>query len=56
IQDIKFISIFFYFNPVDYMVNANTAIFTRDIVILGIINVALIVGSLFIFNRKDIPN
>ncbi|TKJ21384.1 MAG: hypothetical protein CEE43_09585 [Promethearchaeota archaeon Loki_b32] len=56
IQDIKYISIFYYFNPVDYMVNADTAIFTRDIVILGTINVALIVGSLFIFNRKDIPN
>ncbi len=56
IQDIKYISIFYYFNPVDYIVNADTAIFTRDIVILGSINVALIVGSLFIFNRKDIPN
>jgi len=56
IQDIKYISIFYYFNPVDYMVNADTAIFTRDIVILGSINIALIVGSLFIFNRKDIPN
>jgi len=56
IQDIKYISIFYYFNPVDYMVNADTAIFTRDIVILGAINGALIVGSLLIFNRKDIPN
>jgi len=56
IQDIKYISIFYYFNPVDYLVKADTAIFTRDIVILGTINVALIVGSLFVFNRKDIPN
>ena len=56
IQNIKYISIFYYFNPVDYMVKVDTAIFTRDIVILGTINVALIVGSLFVFNRKDIPN
>ncbi len=56
IQDIKYISIFYYFNPVDYIVSVNTTIFTRDIVILGIINAALIVGSLLIFSRKDIPN
>ena len=56
IQGIKYISIFYYFNPVEYIVNADTAIFTRDIVVLGSINVALIIGSLLIFNRKDIPN
>jgi ABC-2 type transport system permease protein len=56
IQDIKYISIFYYFNPVEYMVNADAAIFTRDIVVLAAINGALIVGSLLIFNRKDIPN
>ena len=56
IQDIKYISIFYYFNPVDYIVNGDTAIFTRDIVILGTINGALIAGSLFVFNKKDIPN
>jgi len=58
IQDIKYISIFYYFNPVDYLVNENfpLALFIRDIYILGMINVALIVGSLFIFDRKDIPN
>ena len=56
IQSIKYISIFYYFNPVDYMINANVVIFTRDIYILGIINVALIIGSLVVFNKKDIPN
>ncbi len=57
IQDIKYISIFYYFNPVDYLVNEDfpLALFIRDIYILGMINVALIVGSLFIFDRKDIP-
>ena len=55
IQDIKYISIFYYFNPIDYLINADYIIFTRDILILGTVNVALIMGSLFIFNRKDIP-
>jgi len=57
IQDIKYISIFYYFNPVDYLVNEDfpLALFVRDIYILGMINVALIVGSLSIFDRKDIP-
>ncbi len=56
IHGIKYISIFYYFNPVEYMVNADFAIFTRDIIVLGSINVALIVGSLLIFNKKDIQN
>ncbi len=56
IQGIKYISIFHYFNPVEYLVNADSVIFIRDIYILGMINVALIVGSLLVFDRKDIPN
>ena len=56
IQGIKYISIFYYFNPVEYIVNANIIIFTRDIYILGMINVALIIGSLVVFDKKDIPN
>jgi ABC-2 type transport system permease protein len=58
IQGIKYFSIFYYFNPVDYLVNEDfpTVLFTRDIYILGIVNAALIVGSLIIFDTKDIPN
>ncbi len=56
IQGIKYISIFHYFNPVDYMINGDSVLFTRDIIILGIINGVLIAGSLFVFNKKDIPN
>ncbi len=58
IQDIKYISIFYYFNPVDYLVSEDfpIALFSRDIYVLGMINVALIVGSLLIFETKDIPN
>jgi len=56
IQGIKYISIFHYYNPVDYLIDADSALFTRDIIILGIINGVLIAGSLFVFNKKDIPN
>ncbi|MHA1915321.1 MAG: hypothetical protein ACW986_05795 [Promethearchaeota archaeon] len=58
IQNIKYISVFYYFNPVDYLVNEDfpLTLITRDFYILGVINVALIVGSLFIFDSKDIPN
>ena len=56
IQGIKYISIFYYYNPVDYLVKADSALFTRDIIVLGIINGVLIAGSLFVFSKKDIPN
>ncbi|MHA2288673.1 MAG: hypothetical protein ACXABG_07790, partial [Promethearchaeota archaeon] len=56
IQGVKYISVFYYYNPVDYLVNADFDLFTTDIIVLGVINGALIVGSLFVFSRKDIPN
>ncbi|MHA1671182.1 MAG: ABC transporter permease [Promethearchaeota archaeon] len=56
IQGIKYISIFHYYNPVDYLIKADLALFTRDIIVLGVINGVLIVGSLLIFSKKDIPN
>ena len=56
IQDIKYVSIFYYYNPVDYLIKADLALFTRDIIILGVINGVLIAGSLFVFSKKDIPN
>lgn len=56
IQGIKYISIFYYYNPVDYLVNADFDLFTTDIIVLGVINGVLITGSLFVFSKKDIPN
>jgi ABC-2 type transport system permease protein len=56
IQGIKYISIFHYFNPIDYLIYADSDLFTQDIIILGIINGVLIVGSLIVFSKKDIPN
>lgn len=54
VQNIKYFSIFHYFNPADYMVHGDYALFTRDIIVLGAINAALIGASLFVFKRKDI--
>ncbi|MHA1194228.1 MAG: ABC transporter permease subunit [Promethearchaeota archaeon] len=56
IQGIKYISIFYYYNPVDYLVYTDSALFIQDIIVLGVINGVLIAGSLFVFSKKDIPN
>ncbi|NVM35458.1 MAG: ABC transporter permease subunit [Candidatus Lokiarchaeota archaeon] len=55
VQGMKYISVFYYFNPSDYMVHADFGLFARDLIVLGSINAALVVGSLLIFNKKDIP-
>ena len=55
IQGIKYISVFYYFNPVEYLVHSDFPLYFRDIIILGYINTGLIVASLLIFNKKDIP-
>jgi len=55
VQDIKYISVFYYFNPADYIVHSDFTLFMRDFIVLGSVNAALIVGSLLIFNKKDIP-
>ena len=55
VQGMKYISVFYYFNPSDYMVHADFGLFARDLIVLSSINAALVVGSLLIFKKKDIP-
>ncbi|MFX0036769.1 MAG: ABC transporter permease [Candidatus Hermodarchaeota archaeon] len=55
VQGIKYISVFYYFNPSDYIVHADLGLFVRDLIVLGSFNVALVIASLIIFNKRDIP-
>jgi len=54
IQGIRYFSVFYYFNPTDYMVHGDVGLFARDIIVLGSINAALVIASLLIFNKRDI--
>ena len=56
IENLKYFTVFFYYNPVDYLVHADIDLFIRDIIVLASINAALVIGSLIVFNKKDIPN
>ncbi|MBY9006967.1 MAG: ABC transporter permease subunit [Candidatus Lokiarchaeota archaeon] len=55
VQWVKYISVFYYFNPAEYLVNSDIPLYIRDLIVLGSINTGLIIASLFIFNKKDIP-
>jgi len=55
IQGVKYISVFYYFNPSEYLVHSDFLLYIRDLIVLGSINAGLIAASLFIFNKKDIP-
>ncbi|MFX1409782.1 MAG: ABC transporter permease [Promethearchaeota archaeon] len=55
VQDIKYISVFYYFNPSDYLVHEDFGLFIRDFIVLYFINFGLVVASLVVFEKKDIP-
>ncbi|MFX1327572.1 MAG: ABC transporter permease [Promethearchaeota archaeon] len=55
VQGIKYVSVFYYFNPSDYIVNADYVLFARDLIVLGSFNAALVIASLLIFSKRDIP-
>jgi len=54
IQNIKYISVFFYYNPSDYLINWDLAQYWRDFAVLSIVNLSLIISSVLVFKRKDI--
>lgn len=55
VQDIKYISVFYYFNPSDYLTNSKFEIYIHDFIVLYFINTILIFASLIVFDKKDIP-
>jgi ABC-2 type transport system permease protein len=55
LQNLKYISTWFYLNTQDLFVQGVFDNLLRDIYILGYVNVALIAVSLLIFHRRDIP-
>ncbi|MFX0103005.1 MAG: ABC transporter permease [Candidatus Hodarchaeota archaeon] len=54
-EGVKYISFFFYHNPNDYLVYSDAAVLARDLIVLGSSNAALILLSLLVFKKKDIP-
>ncbi|MFX1377051.1 MAG: ABC transporter permease [Promethearchaeota archaeon] len=55
VQGIKYISVFYYFNPSEYLVHSDVLLYLRDFLVLFYINLGLITSSLIVFNNKDIP-
>lgn len=55
VQSIKYISVFYYFNPAEYLVYSDFPLYVRDLIVLGSVNACLITASLLVFNKKDIP-
>lgn len=56
IENLKYFTVFFYYNPIDYLVHGDIDLYVRDIIVLALVNAALAIGSLVIFNKQDIPN
>ncbi|MFX1238626.1 MAG: hypothetical protein ACFFAS_19545 [Promethearchaeota archaeon] len=56
LENIKLFRIFFYYNPVEYLVRGNEIIFLWDILVLMWIKIILIIRSLIVFEKQDIPN
>jgi len=54
-QGIKYVSTWFYYNAMDLFGMGVFDNFLRDILVLGGVNIVLIVASLLVFRRRDIP-
>jgi ABC-type transport system involved in multi-copper enzyme maturation permease subunit len=56
LEFLQWFTIFRYFNTADYLLNPELVWYIRDIIVLASGNVVFVVGSLVVFNKKDIPN
>jgi len=52
---LQYFSTWFYYNTSQVLGAGNYANLARDVLVLGTINIALIVASLYVFHKKDIP-
>ena len=55
IQDIKYLSLFFYYDPSRILISHTYENVVRDFLILIVYSLILIIASIFQFNRRDIP-
>jgi hypothetical protein len=55
IQDIKYLSLFFYYDPTRLIVSLDSTNVVRDVLILSGYSVVLLLASIAVFNKRDIP-
>jgi ABC-2 type transport system permease protein len=56
LEFLQWFTIFRYYNTSDYLINPELDAYIRDIIVLASANVVFVIGSLVVFNKKDIPN
>jgi ABC-type transport system involved in multi-copper enzyme maturation permease subunit len=54
-ESLQYFSTWFYYNPAKIFGSGNFANLGSDVLVLTVINVALIVASLVVFKKRDIP-
>jgi hypothetical protein len=52
---LRYASTWFYYNPAQYFGTGNFGSFLGDVVVLICVNVGLIIASLIVFRKRDIP-
>ena len=52
---VQYASTWFYYNPGQFFGAGNFGSFLRDVLVLGGINLGLVVASLVVFRKRDIP-
>ena len=56
LENLKWFTIFYYYDPTAYLVDPELVWYIRDLIVLASLNVVFMIGSLVVFNKKDIPN
>ena len=56
LEFLQWYTIFSYYDPTTYLVDPDIVMYIRDIIVLASLNVVFLIGSLVVFNKKDIPN